>query len=143
VTLVDANVLLYAVDRSARHHEEAKAWLDRALSGRETVAMPWICLLAFVRIATHPAIYPRPLEASQALDVVEAWLGRRNVIVPSLGAEHLPALREAIEATGTAGNLVNDAHLAAIARRSDATVVTFDGDFARFPGIRWRRPSRA
>lgn len=143
MTLVDANVLLYAVDRSARHHAEAKAWLDRALSGRETVAMPWICLLAFVRIATHPAIYPRPLEASQALDVVDAWTGRRNVIVPSVGAEHLPALREAIEATGTAGNLVNDAHLAAIARRSDATVVTFDGDFARFPGIRWRRPSRA
>ena len=143
MTVVDANVLLYAVDRSARHHEEATAWLDRALSGRETVAIPWICLLAFVRIATHPAIYPRPLEASRALDLVESWVGRRNVIVPSVGAEHLPAVREAIEATGSAGTLVNDAYLAAIARHGDATVVTFDGDFARFPGVRWRRPSEA
>lgn len=141
--LVDANVLLYAVDASAERHELAKTWIDGAMSGNETVLLPWVCLLAFVRIATHPAIYPRPLRSEQALDVVDVWLARRNVVVPEVGPRHLDAFREMLEATGTGGNLVNDAHLAALARDLGATVVTFDNDFGRFPGVRWAPPDRA
>lgn len=143
MNLVDANVLLYAVDLSAKDHAVAKAWLDRALSGHETVLMPWICLLAFLRISTHPGIYPDPVRTEQALDLVAEWRARRNVVVPAPGRDHLATLRDMLVATGTGGNLVNDAHLAAMALEHDATVVTFDNDFARFPGVRWRHPGDA
>lgn len=140
--VVDANVLLYAVDASAEHHADAKAWLDGALSGTESIVLPWICLLAFVRISTHPSIYPTPLPPARALDVVDAWLGRTNVLTGDVGVRHAERLREMLLATGTGGNLVNDAHLAALAVEYGAAVVTFDSDFERFPGVEWMRPRR-
>lgn len=142
VSVVDANVLLYAVDRSAPWHAEAKAWLDRALSGSGTIVFPWVCRLAFLRISTHSGIFPNPLKIEQALDVIEAWLSRPNVVVPGPGRAHLDSLRSSLAETGSGDNLVNDAHIAAIARDADAVVVTFDADFGRFPGVRWQRPER-
>ena len=53
---------------------------------------------------------------------------------------HLPLLRGLLTRSGTAGNLVGDAHLAAIALEHDATVVSFDRDFARFAGVRCALP---
>ena len=90
--LVDANVLLYAVDTSAPHHEAARRWLDAALSGSETVTLPWLCLLAFLRISTHPGIYPRPLTAEQAVEVVAAWTRRPNVVPDSPTPQHAELL---------------------------------------------------
>lgn len=135
MTLIDANVLLYAVDSSARHHANAKSWLDAALSGVETVAIPWICLLAFLRISTHTSIYASPLTLSQAGDVVRAWLARPCVVVPDPTPRHAEVLLALLEATGHGGNLVNDAHLASLALEHGATVVTFDHDFLRFAGV--------
>lgn len=139
--LVDANVLLYAVDTSAPHHAEARPWLDDALSGTETVVLPWLCLLAFLRIATHPGIYPHPLAPEQAVGVVSAWTARPNVVAGAPGPRHAELLGRMLAATGVGGNLVNDAHVAALAVEHGATVVTFDGDFARFPGVRWELPA--
>lgn len=138
--LVDANVLLYAVDTSAPRHEEARQWLDGALSGAETVILPWPCLLAFLRISTHPGIYPHPLTAEQAVDVVAAWTQRPNVVTSTPSTRHAESLGRLLEATGVGGNLVNDAHIAALAIAHAATVVTFDSDFGRFPGVRWEAP---
>lgn len=140
MTLVDANVLLYAVDATAERHASAKAWLDGAMSGGETVMLPWLCLLAFVRLSTHPAVYPHPLTATQAFGVVRAWTARPNVVFDQPGREHGEAMERLLQEAGTGGNLVNDAHLAALARAHDATVVTFDNDFGRFPGVRWKMP---
>lgn len=142
MTIVDANVLLYAVDGGAAHHQAAKRWLDAALSDqREAVLIPWICLLAFVRLITHAAVYERPLTVGQALGIVEAWLGRANVINPEPDREHPRRMRALLDATGRGGNLVNDAHLAALAIQYGATVVSFDNDFARFPGVARLVPS--
>lgn len=140
--LVDANVLIYAVDSRAENHAAAKGWLDAALSGghRETVLLPWISLLAFVRLVTHPAVYELPLTTDQALSVAEAWLGRPNVVTPEPDTAHARRMRTLLSATGRGGNLVNDAHLAAIALQYGATVVTFDRDFARFPELDWEAP---
>lgn len=139
--LVDANVMLYAVDRGAEHHEVAKAWLDGAIGGRETVLMPWVSLLAFVRLVTHPSVFERPLEVDQALDVVDGWLSAPAVATPEPDTRHVARLRELLEVTGRGGNLVNDAHLAALAMQHRASVITFDSDFGRFPGVTWERPS--
>jgi toxin-antitoxin system PIN domain toxin len=140
VLLVDANVLLHAVNTRAREHEAASAWLAGALDGTEAVAFAWTVVLAFVRLSTHPAVFPRPLTVSQAGEACEAWLDAPPAIALEPTRRHLPLLRGLLESAGTAGNLVGDAHLAALALEHGATVVSFDRDFARFAGIGLRRP---
>lgn len=138
--LVDANVLLYAVDRQAAHHEEAREWLDGALSGRRTVAFAWVVLLAFIRVGTHAGVFPRPMTTEDALAVVRAWLAQPTAIVVEPTSRHPGILAGLLAETGTAGNLVPDAHLAALAVEHGCELVSYDTDFARFPGVRWRPP---
>lgn len=138
--LVDANVLLYAVNRDARHHERSRRWLDGALSGAETVAFAWIALLAFLRLSTKVGLYPSPLTAEQALDRVEAWLGAAPAVVVEPTMDHAGIVRRLLVAVGTGGNLVNDAHLAALAIEHRCGIVSFDNDFSRFGGVRWSPP---
>jgi uncharacterized protein len=140
VQLVDANVLLHAVNNRAREHEVARSWLIAALAGAEVVGLAWMVLLAFVRSSTHPAIFPRPLDPGQAASAVEAWLAAPQAVLIEPTRRHLPLLRGLLVQSGTAGNLVGDAHLGALALEHDATVVSFDRDFGRFEGVRWRLP---
>jgi toxin-antitoxin system PIN domain toxin len=142
VKLVDANVLLYAVNTDSQHHAIARRWLDGALVGDETVGLPWLSLIAFTRLATHPAVFPAPLSVEAALDRVEDWLAAPAAVPCAPGRRHLELWREALREAGTGGNLVNDAHLAALAVENKAIVVTFDADFARFSGTRWRTPAQ-
>jgi len=141
VTVVDANVLLYAVDEEAENHELARSWLLGALRSKETVVLPWVSLLAFLRISTSPRIYPTPLTVEEASEVVDAWLSRPNVVPATGGRDHWGILRRLLGTSGAGGNLVTDAHVAAFALEMGATVTTFDNDFGRFPGVEWRRPS--
>jgi uncharacterized protein len=138
--LVDANVLLYAVHEEAKHHRTALAWLDRTLSSSETVLLPWLCLIAFVRLSTHPSIYQNPASVAGALENVEAWLDLSSVVTDHADADHGRRLGNLLHAAGGRGDLVNDAHLAALAVQYDATVVSYDSDFGRFPTVRWERP---
>ena len=140
--IVDANVLLYAVHEEAEHHESALAWLDRTLSSTDTVLLPWTCLLAFVRLSTHASVYERPQSVDDALDNVEAWLDLSTVITDQPDVHHGRRMRDLLVTADGRGNLVNDAHLAALAMQYDATVVSYDNDFARFPGVRRERPRR-
>lgn len=139
--LVDANVLLYAVNEADPHHEVARGWLDEALSGTEAVGFPWIVLLAFVRLSTRAGLFPRPLGTSDAVGVVRAWTAQPPSVVVEPTPRHLDVLAGLLDQVGTAANLVNDAHLAALALEHHATVVTFDADFGRFAGVRWARPA--
>lgn len=138
--LVDANVLLQAVNTDAADHRQAKAWLDGALSGGSEVGFAWLALIAFVRVATRPGIFARPLTAGEALATVQAWLGAGTARVLHPTARHADVLAGLLGAAGTAGNLTNDAHLAALALEHRAELVTFDADFDRFPAVRWHRP---
>lgn len=140
--VVDTNVLLYALDESAVQHVPAHRWLSRALRGRETVGFAWIVLVAFMRLSTHPTIQANPLTCDQALDVIDGWLARPNAVVVAPGRLHLRSMRTLLSPAGAAGNLANDAHLAALAEEHKATVVTYDNDFARFSGVTWRTPDQ-
>jgi toxin-antitoxin system PIN domain toxin len=140
VNLVDANVLLYAVNTDAAHHERSRRWLDHALSGGDTVAFAWIALLAFVRLVTKAGLFPAPLKVPQAMDRVEAWLGAAPSVLVEPTPHHARLLQSLLAPLGTGGNLVNDAHLAALAVEHRCGIVSFDADFARFPGIRWQPP---
>ena len=139
--LVDANVLLHAVNQRAREHHAARAWLGAALAGGEAVAFAWTVVLAFLRLSTHPAVFPRPLAAGRAAEVVQAWLDAPPAITVEPTRRHLSLVRGLLERAGTAGNLVGDAHLAALALEHGATLVSFDRDFARFEGVVLRRPA--
>ncbi|HLG67097.1 MAG TPA: type II toxin-antitoxin system VapC family toxin [Acidimicrobiales bacterium] len=138
--IVDANVLLYAVNTDARHHARARQWLDGALSGEDTVAFCWIVLLAFLRLVTKVGLFPRPMTSAQALDRVEAWLGSAAAVVVEPTVGHPRIVRSLLDAVGTGGNLVNDAHVAALAIEHRCGIVSFDNDFGRFPGVRWHAP---
>lgn len=139
--LVDANVLLHAVNPSAREHVTARAWLLGALGGAEPVAFAWTVLLAFLRLSTHPAVFPRPLKPQEATGLIEPWISSAPSVIVEPTRQHLPLLSGLLARTGTAGNLVGDAHLAALALEYGATVVSFDRDFARFSGVAWQLPS--
>ncbi len=138
--LVDANVLIYAVNQDSREHAAARDWLRRALLGSEAVAFAWTVTLAFLRLSTHPAVFPRPLSVAQASDAVERWLESPSAVTVEPTRQHLSLLRGLLERAGTAGNLVGDAHLAALALEHGATVVSFDRDFVRFDGVALHRP---
>ena len=139
--VVDANVLLYAVNEDATKHQESREWLDAALSGRATVGFSWIVLLAFVRLSTKAGVFPRPLTLAAALGVVEAWLAQPAAVVVEPTARHASVLADLLQAVGVGGNLVNDAHLAALAIEHHGLVVSFDRDFDRFAGVKWEEPS--
>jgi toxin-antitoxin system PIN domain toxin len=142
VRLLDVNVLLYALDETSPRHDRARRWLQQTLSGRETVALPWTVLLAFVRLSTRAAVFSNPLTAEQALDLVDEWLALPSVTVVHPGRRHAAILRELLSAVGTAGNLVTDGHLAALAVEHGAELCSGDADFSRFPGVRWVDPLR-
>lgn len=139
--LVDANVLLYAVNEDAEHHEAARRWLDDALSGGDTVAFAWVALLAFIRLATKEGLFPRPLTADDAMDRVEAWLGTPPAVVVDATVDHPRIIRDLLAEVGVGGNLVNDAHLAALAIEHHCDIVSFDNDFSRFRGVSWAPPA--
>jgi toxin-antitoxin system PIN domain toxin len=139
VNLVDANVLLYAVNQDEQHHQSSRAWLDGALSGQDTVAFAWIALLAFLRLSTKPALFPAPLSTADALDVMDSWLRAPASVVLVPGRAHSGILRDLLR-DPTGGNVVNDAHLAALAIEHGCGIVSFDRDFDHFPGIERLQP---
>ena len=140
MNIVDANVLIYAVNSDAQHHRAAKTWLDQALSGGSAVGFCWPVILAFVRLVTKPGLFPHPLTPEVALEIVGDWLAQPPARLISPTARHLDVLSRLLAELGAGGNLVNDAHLAALAVEHRAGVVTFDRDFGRFDGVRWTIP---
>jgi uncharacterized protein len=140
VKIPDVNLLLYALDESAPHHERARSWLEQALSGSETVGLSWQVLVAFVRLSTRAAVFEQPLSVDEAFDIVDGWLGQPPVTIVQPGRRHAAVLRELLSTVGTAGNLTTDAHLAALAVEHGAELCSHDRDFGRFPGVRWVDP---
>lgn len=138
--LVDTNVLVHVANGDSADHAVAKGWLDRALSGSAPVGFAWLALVGFVRLVTNPRIVPSPYTVGEAMMSVDAWLGARSAHVLQPGRSHALRFRQMLEAAGSGANLTNDAHLAAIALEHRATVVSFDDDFGRFPGVKWERP---
>ena len=133
--LVDANLLIYAVNRDAHHHKAARNWLEETLSRGDHVGLPWVCLLAFLRVATRRGILANPLTVDQATGYVESWLQLPSVESVAPGAGHWPILRHLLHASGTAGNQTSDLHLAAMAIELNAPIYSADQDFQRFAGV--------
>jgi uncharacterized protein len=136
----DVNLLVYAVNQDAPNHQRARAWLEQTLSGSETVGLPWLVLVAFLRLTTHPRIFETPLETASALDYVNGWLAQPCARAVEPGDRHWLVLSQLLRNAGSAGNLSNDAHLAAIAIEHNATLHSADNDFRRFPKLKFKNP---
>ncbi len=141
--LLDANLLIYSHVASFRQHVPAKTWLDAQLGAGGRVGMPWVSLVAFVRIVTNPRIFERPEPLTDAWKQVEDWLEIETVWVPQPTDTHRAVLGSLLTAGAARANLVPDAHLAAIAIGHGLLLCSADGNFARFPGLRWENPLRS
>lgn len=140
--ILDANVLLYARNSADPRHRPAAAFLDEVLNGPRRVGLPWQSLTAFLRIATHPRVFPRPLTAEAAAAQVQDWLGAPAAWVPVPTEGHAAVLLGLVRDLRLTGPLVTDACLAALALEHGTGIWSTDTDFARFPAVRWEDPLR-
>lgn len=141
--LVDANLLLYAVDAESPENQVAAEWLENVLNGDRRVGLPWQTIGAFLRIATHPRITANPLSSLEAWRYVASWLAMDPVWIPPATERTAMVLARLIAATPVTANLIPDAQLAALAIEHGLTVISADTDFARFREVRWENPLRA
>jgi toxin-antitoxin system PIN domain toxin len=140
VILIDANILIYAQNEDAPSHHQARVWLDGQLGGLARVGLPWGSLLAFLRVTTNPRIYRHPVPMDVALAQVADWLSADPVWIPQPMERHLDILDNLLSGQSLFGNLVSDAHLAALAIEHGLTLCSTDSDFARFSGLQWVNP---
>jgi toxin-antitoxin system PIN domain toxin len=140
VILIDANILIYAHVSSFTQHKLARDWLDQQLSAAAPVGLPWASLIAFLRLVTNPRVFEHPEPINDAWRQVRSWLGAETAWVPQPTERHAELLSVFLALPGVHGNLVPDAHLAALAVEHGLTLCSTDGDFARFRGLRWLNP---
>ncbi len=138
--IVDANILIFAADRESRFHERASAWLEGALNGGVRIGLPWESTSAFLRIATHPRGGADALDGDVAYGQVRKWLAAPAAWIPTPAAGHAELLGGLISRYEIRGNLIPDAHLAALALSHGVGVASADTDFARFEELRWLNP---
>lgn len=133
----DVNVLLYAVNLDSPQHAAALEWLTAAFERPEGVGFASNALLGFLRLSTRSGIFMQPLTMDQALSVVDVWLSQPNAHLLMPTERHAGLLGRLLLSVGAVGNLVSDAHLAALAIEHNAEMGTFDRDFTRFAGLRY------
>jgi len=138
--LVDANLLLYAENSADVNHVRARQWWQEQLSGGDSICLTWVALSAFIRIGTSPRAFPRPLSLAEATERVGEWLERPMVRVVNPTEQHWPIFRRLLIEGKATGNLVTDAHVAALAIEHGCELCSTDADFARFPKLKWRNP---
>lgn len=136
----DANLLIYAYDTTAPAHRSARRWWEDALSGSEAVGIPWVVVLAFVRLITHPTLSEHPFTVREAEGSVAQWLACEHVQMLVPRQTTLARFFSLLEEAGLGGNLATDALIAAHAEDYGAVVHSSDRDFGRFAGVRWLNP---
>jgi len=138
--LLDSNLLVYAHVSSFGQHQRARVWLDDRLSGPTPVGLPWESLLGFVRLVSNPRIFERPETVGAAWSQAREWLSSPVVWLPLPTERHAQILDGFLGSAASRASHVPDAHLAALAIEHGLTLCSTDGDFARFPGLRWNNP---
>ena len=138
--LIDANLLIYAHVKNLPQHVAAKGWLDKCLNASAPVGLPWPSLLGFLRIVTNPRIFERPESIKDAWKQVKEWLECPSTWIPQPAERHVEILEGLLVDLNITANLVPDAHLAALAIEHGLILCSADGDFGRFPDLKWQNP---
>jgi len=138
--LPDANLLLYAYDSRSEHHALARSWWESQLSGAEPVCLSWPVINAFIRIGTNPRLHQRPMTLDESLKCAQSWLDQPCVKIIQPTEHHWTIFQQVLRSGAATGNLVSDAHLAALAIEHNCVLHSTDRDFARFRGLKWKNP---
>lgn len=136
----DVNLLIHAYNMQFPQHPRAKAWWEARLTGPEGVALPWVVVLGFLRLMTNRHVFENPFTPEEVLTMIEEWLDLSHFTLIEPGANHFQRLKRMVQATGTAGHLTTDAHIAAVAVDRGLVLHSCDADFSRFPGLKWVNP---
>jgi len=141
VIAIDTNILVYARRQETTHHKAAIALLERLATGAAPWAIPWPCVYEYLRVVTHPRVFAPPTDVDLALADLDRLAACPSVHFLGEGPSHLAQLRLAVRSGRATGNLVHDAHIAAlVVEHGVHELLTTDHDFARFPGVRARNP---
>jgi uncharacterized protein len=140
----DVNVLLYASDTASPVHDAARSFLRQAASGEDLFCLGWPTVMSYLRIATHSGIFSSPLTPAQALHNVDSLVALPHVRLLAEESGFLEVYRDVTGSFPVRGNLVPDAHLAALLKQHGVrTLHTRDGDFRKFPFLDLRDPFAA
>jgi toxin-antitoxin system PIN domain toxin len=140
MTLLDANVFLYAYNADAPQQPAAARWLADLLSSGGTIGLPWTTLWAILRVSTNARIWPNPKSPEAVFALVREWLAQPGVVLVGPGPQHAEILERLVADHRVTGPLVSDAALAALAIENGASLASTDQEFRRFPGLRWIDP---
>lgn len=138
----DINLLLYAHMSGFGEHAKARRWWEDLLNGDAEVGLGAPGVFGFVRLATSPRVFDRPLGVGEALAHVDKWLSRPHVRFALPGPRHLEIAFGLLRELGATGNLTTDVQLAALAIEHQGELHSNDTDFGRFPGLHWVNPLR-
>ena len=138
--LADVNVLIFAFRADAPHHDVCKAWLDGVIRGDARFGVSPLALSAVVRVTTNTRTFAQPSTLAEAFGFCDDLLGQPHCEIVEPGERHWPIFRDLCLTTGTRGPRISDAWFAALAIERGCTFITFDRDYARFPGLSWRVP---
>ena len=138
--LPDANLILYAFIKDFPNHQKSKVWLEKVLSDAETIGLSWQVMTAFVRIGTNPKLFAKPLSINQVENTLGLLLVHPNVKLLSPTSKHWQIFVNLLKATNAQGNLVMDAHLAALAIENNARLASTDTDFKLFRDLDYFNP---
>ena len=140
MTILDANILLYAYDEAAPQNAKTKSWLKGRVENYELIGLPWVSLWAFLRIATNARIQRNPLSLDKAFEKIENMQQLPGATILQPGPRHAEILRRVAGAGMANGPRMTDAVLVALAVEHGATLASTDLDFARFKDVRWVNP---
>lgn len=142
MTLVDANLLVYAFTRSTPEHERASAWLDDQIQGGQQIALPWESVNAFARLVSNRRVFERPAPLAEAWEQVQRWLAVPNVWMPAPKRQHVALMGEMVATGRFSADDVPDVHLAALTISHGLKLATHDSGFSRMDRLRWFDPLR-
>lgn len=138
--LPDVNVLVLAHRSEQRDHAAVRDWWVEEVNSERPFALADAVVAGFLRIVTNPRIFDVPTERETAVAFVDGLVAQPTCVPVAAGPDHWRIFRRVVDEADARGNLVPDAHLAALAIEQGATVATRDRGFARFPGVRWLDP---
>lgn len=137
----DVNIMLYASDTGGPHFDRARSFIESCIARKEVFALAWPTVMSYLRIATHPAVFNHPLSPDEAMGNVETLLSLPHARFLSEDEGFWDVYRAITSEVHTRGNLVPDAHLAALLRFHGIKILyTHDRDFLKFPFLDVRDP---
>jgi len=143
VILPDVNVLIYAFRSDAPEHAVSKAFLESEIASERPFAVSRLALAALLRVTTNKRSQRSPSTLSECFEFCRRLVDQPNCQIVEPGEAHWPIFERLCLDTGTIGPRVTDAWYAALAIERGCEWITFDRDYARFPGLRWRTPARS